>query len=106
MIRLIFYLRPLSMIPLYLSFIPYIVFQIISREAHIVFSILWFTSIMSINLQLGTNKLRYHIVIASICYCGICPFLLIILSRVYSDLRANVRYLQSGKHGTRFFDCL
>lgn len=70
--RLAYVKYPLSVTPLYISFIPYSIFHLLAREFHLIFSILWFISMMAINLQLGSNKLRIHIFLASITYVGEC----------------------------------
>lgn len=55
---------------MYLSFFPYIVFQFLSREAHSVFSILWYISVMALTLQLGSDQLRSHIVFSVLTFVG------------------------------------
>ncbi|KAJ3195451.1 High affinity cAMP-specific 3',5'-cyclic phosphodiesterase 7A [Irineochytrium annulatum] len=66
--RLLSFRNVHSMVPLYLSFIPYSIFHMLAREAHMLFGALWFVSLMAINLQIGTPKLRIHVFIASIVF--------------------------------------
>ncbi len=68
--RLVHALSPRSLVPMYLSFFPYIVFQFLSREAHSVFSILWYISVMALTLQLGSDQLRSHIVFSVLTFVG------------------------------------
>ena len=50
------YHHPISMAPFYLSVIPFGIFHILAREAHPIFGILWYASIISIGLQIGTEQ--------------------------------------------------
>ncbi|TPX33798.1 hypothetical protein SeMB42_g07426 [Synchytrium endobioticum] len=68
--RLIVYWRAISVLPLMLSFIPYCVFQYLCGPAHRIFSILWFVSLMSVNLQIGTGILGSHVVLAVVAYAA------------------------------------
>ncbi|KAJ3126996.1 hypothetical protein HK098_006887 [Nowakowskiella sp. JEL0407] len=63
--RIIKFINPLSMVPLYLSFIPYIFFHLLAQEAHLLLGILWFISLMAIHLQIATQKLSMHVFIAT-----------------------------------------
>jgi hypothetical protein len=58
------------MMPLYLSFFPYIVFHMLARQAHPIFGVLWFISLMAINMQMGTQALKAHVIAACAIFLG------------------------------------
>ncbi|KAI8812326.1 hypothetical protein BJ742DRAFT_793757 [Cladochytrium replicatum] len=60
-----------SIVPMYLSFIPYFVFQMVARDAHTIFGVLWFSSLIAINLQVGSQKFNVHLIIAAFLFNGI-----------------------------------
>ena len=66
--RFMNYGRQGSMASLYLSFLPYIVYNLFAREAHVMLSILWFISVMTANMQSGAPNLPMHLGIACILY--------------------------------------
>ncbi|KAI9138921.1 hypothetical protein BKA69DRAFT_1088657 [Paraphysoderma sedebokerense] len=66
--RFIYFYNKYSPLPLYLSYIPYTIFVVLSREAHMLFSTLWFITIIAINLQSGANELRRHVFLSSVCF--------------------------------------
>ena len=63
--------RPKSLLSLYISFIPYISFHILCRNAHMPFTVLWFLSILTIHLQKGSEKLTKHIFISVFVYMAV-----------------------------------
>ncbi|TPX33494.1 hypothetical protein SmJEL517_g03641 [Synchytrium microbalum] len=76
--RIIVFLHPLSVLPVILSFIPYCIFHFLCGNAHRIFAICWFVSLMAVNLQIGTERLGRHVLAASTCfmlaYCSLIVF--------------------------------
>ncbi|KAI9224409.1 hypothetical protein BC828DRAFT_373575 [Blastocladiella britannica] len=54
-----------SLLPMYLSILPFIEFCLLARESHILFSVLWFISLMVISMQSGASQLTRHIMFSS-----------------------------------------
>ncbi|KAJ3226679.1 High affinity cAMP-specific 3',5'-cyclic phosphodiesterase 7A [Clydaea vesicula] len=89
--RITHILKPDSLIPLYISFIPYAIFQVLAREAHMICSILWFITTMSITLQLGQSKIERHIIYAVLCYSGTYIAIVIMQYYAYYDLNSTTQ---------------
>nr|KAJ3423197.1 High affinity cAMP-specific 3',5'-cyclic phosphodiesterase 7A [Polyrhizophydium stewartii] len=70
--RLVSKADPISVIPLYLSFAPYILFQTFAGDGHMIFCGLWYASIMGMILQISRSKLEYHVGGMSLCFIGLC----------------------------------
>eukprot|EP01137_Pigoraptor_chileana_P025222 Opistho-2@94356 len=68
--RIILARWPLSMLPLYISFIPFALMCVFSREAHMLMAAVWFVTMMSANIQSGAKRLRTHVLIASVAFIG------------------------------------
>ncbi|KAI8833916.1 hypothetical protein BC829DRAFT_407485 [Chytridium lagenaria] len=62
--RLLIFRNPHSMVPLYLSFIPYTVFHLIVVKPIWCLARYGLVSLMAINMQIGTPKLRTHVFFA------------------------------------------
>eukprot|EP01137_Pigoraptor_chileana_P028135 Opistho-2@11647 len=69
--RMIFFVRPLSVAPMYITLVPMAIMLALSREAHIVVGVLWYASILIIYLQSGATKLRNHVAFFTAAYIGV-----------------------------------
>ncbi|ORZ37306.1 hypothetical protein BCR44DRAFT_26328 [Catenaria anguillulae PL171] len=65
--RIVYARNELSLFPLYMSFLPFLIFCLLARESHTYFSVLWFICIMVINMQCGASSLTRHIVLSWFC---------------------------------------
>ncbi|KAI9342243.1 hypothetical protein BDR26DRAFT_836511 [Obelidium mucronatum] len=83
--RIFLYKDENSMAPLYLSFLPFIVFQLLLRDAHIIFTLAWFTSLMTNNLQIGITTLRYHVIAACVLFIVIYSCLVNFVAYVFAS---------------------
>ena len=70
--RLITFWDALSMIPLYLSFLPFIMFHLLARDAALYLSVFWFIAMMAINIQVADQKINNHVLGASATFLGEC----------------------------------
>ncbi|KAH6584530.1 hypothetical protein BASA61_007430 [Batrachochytrium salamandrivorans] len=61
-------LDPSCIRPIYISFVPYIIFHSLSGDGHAILCGLWYASIMGMVLQINRPRLEYHIGCISICF--------------------------------------
>ncbi|KAJ3302362.1 hypothetical protein HDU76_005535, partial [Blyttiomyces sp. JEL0837] len=85
--RLFAYKNPNTNIQVYLSFIPYMVFHILARRAHMQFGIFWFFSIMGINLQIGFRSMKISLIVLLFLACYL--FLVVMTDAAFSSGRYN-----------------
>eukprot|EP01137_Pigoraptor_chileana_P014748 Opistho-2@69780 len=57
--RLIYTRSPLSLLPVYISFVPFLVLVVLSREVHMNVAVLWFCSLMTIKMQCGVQVAQH-----------------------------------------------
>ncbi|ORY45590.1 HD-domain/PDEase-like protein [Rhizoclosmatium globosum] len=82
--RLFLFRNENTMAPLYLSFIPYTVFHLMLRDAHIIFSLAWFISLMTNNIQIGITTLRRHVIAATLLFIVIYICLILLTSNIFA----------------------
>ncbi|KNE60308.1 hypothetical protein AMAG_05710 [Allomyces macrogynus ATCC 38327] len=92
--RIIYAVNQYSLVPLYLSFVPFFEFCLLAREGHILFSVLWFISLMVINMQCGASSLRLHILGSSLCMLAV--YVLAAMGLMWSASPINVFNATSG----------
>ncbi|KAJ3203842.1 High affinity cAMP-specific 3',5'-cyclic phosphodiesterase 7A, partial [Clydaea vesicula] len=66
--RVIFSIRPNSVIPVYMSLLPFAGLIALSRNTHQIVMILWYISFLLVCLQIGSNSFRKHFVMYSILF--------------------------------------
>lgn len=69
--RIVVYKNKISLIPLYLSFGPYTIFQLLAGNNFILFGVLWFGSLMAINMQIGSFHIRNHVLFCTALFIAI-----------------------------------
>ncbi|KAJ3386740.1 High affinity cAMP-specific 3',5'-cyclic phosphodiesterase 7A [Lobulomyces angularis] len=69
--RIIFSKRPNSVIPVYMSLIPFAALIALSRNTHQIVMILWYISFLLVCLQIGSNSFRKHFILYSILFNSI-----------------------------------
>ncbi|KAL7747620.1 cAMP-specific 3',5'-cyclic phosphodiesterase 4D [Sorochytrium milnesiophthora] len=77
--------RPLSLLPLYLSNIPFFFFLMLSREVHVIFAMLWFISITTISMQTGAKQLSLHTFISALIFLTVYYSGVSIMARCYGN---------------------
>ncbi|KAJ3079450.1 High affinity cAMP-specific 3',5'-cyclic phosphodiesterase 7A [Rhizoclosmatium hyalinum] len=82
--RLFLFRNENTMAPLYLSFIPYTIFHLMLRDAHIIFSLAWFISLMTNNIQIGITTLRRHVIAATILFIVIYICLILLTNNIFA----------------------
>jgi hypothetical protein len=60
--RICYFLKEKSIIPFYLSLVPFSLVCVISREAHMLVTALWYVSFLIIYLQMGRTNMQKHLV--------------------------------------------
>ncbi len=70
--RLLLFRNPKCMMPLHLSFFPYVIFHLLGRGASLYLGVFWFISIRSINIQMGSRRLNVPVLLACIMFLGRC----------------------------------
>lgn len=60
-----------GMTKIYFSFVPFVMLCILSREAHILVSMLWYLCIVLLCLQSGTKNMTIHVTILSFVFLGV-----------------------------------
>ncbi|KAJ1550733.1 High affinity cAMP-specific 3',5'-cyclic phosphodiesterase 7A, partial [Nowakowskiella sp. JEL0078] len=83
--RLCLLKSPNSVIPLYLSLIPFAILIIISREVHMITLVLWFVSLLVIYLQSGHNDLQKHLLIFFVVLLAVYCVSVYFMSVFYTD---------------------
>jgi hypothetical protein len=68
--RIIFRRNPTSFLPMYLSNFPYLIFHLLSGSAHIIFGPIFFVTIIAIFLQMGSEKMGFHVIMYCLSYLG------------------------------------
>lgn len=82
--RLIYYRNPLSLWPFYLSIIPAVLMTMLSREMHMLIAILWYSCMMTIQMQSGVQSRQQ--VALSTCVYIVCYLLTILfMTKFYVD---------------------
>eukprot|EP01136_Pigoraptor_vietnamica_P030892 Opistho-1_new@90729 len=61
---------PASNASLYISFIPFALMCVFSREGHMLLAAVWFVTMMCTNVQSGASKMRTHVLVASAAFIG------------------------------------
>ncbi|KAI9189244.1 cAMP-specific 3',5'-cyclic phosphodiesterase 4D [Blastocladiella emersonii ATCC 22665] len=93
--RVLYASNEFSLIPLYLSFLPFFEFCLLSREGHILFSVLWFISLMIVNMQCGASSLTRHIVASSVC---LLVTYVLAVGLMYEHSAINIFNVANGKY--------
>ncbi|KAJ3195416.1 High affinity cAMP-specific 3',5'-cyclic phosphodiesterase 7A [Irineochytrium annulatum] len=64
--RMAYAYSPNSVLPLYMSFIPFAILIFISREVHQLVMVLWYVSFLVIYLQSGHDEMQKHLILYSV----------------------------------------
>ena len=82
--RLIYTKSPKSILPFYISIIVSSYLNVISREAHMLVSVLWYASFTIILLQSGNDRLHRHLILFSVAYAAFYFISLTIMVNIYA----------------------
>ena len=70
--------KPLSLSQLYLSLGPYVLFHIMTLDAHLILTVVWFIAVTGINMQVSIPHLGRHVLVSSCCFVGIYTAIIVI----------------------------
>ncbi|KAJ3087500.1 High affinity cAMP-specific 3',5'-cyclic phosphodiesterase 7A [Quaeritorhiza haematococci] len=74
-----------SVMPFYISLVPFGLLIFISREAHMIVMVLWYVSFLVIYLQSGHQDLKRHLIAYTIIFMGSYLICVFVMSRFYQD---------------------
>ncbi|KAI9206711.1 uncharacterized protein BJ171DRAFT_597362 [Polychytrium aggregatum] len=103
--RLLNHVSSISMIPMYLSYIPYCIFHLLARDAHLLFGVLWFVSIMGINLQIGTYDMNKHVIGSSVIFLTLYLCLTKIMEAFYTESPNSIQFLVASAASASVASC-
>ena len=81
--------KPESLVPFYMTIVPYAIFHVLSRDARAIFGILWYASLLCICLQSGSHKSFKFLFFLYIIFTAIFAVMSVIMDYVFSYTAAN-----------------
>ena len=87
--RYLIVVQPQTVLPLYTNLIPMAFLIVVSREAHILIALIFFSGTLVIQMQCGSPQLALHIRIYTLAYTTIYICCMMFMNAFYTDARGD-----------------